>query len=103
MYKHEDERRTLVEVISDEQVRSVKVLYAKAGCVVGDHHHDKKDERFYLISGSGTATIGDKTFPMECGVLYELNRGTYHKFELTEGSVLLGTASEPFNQDDEIK
>lgn len=100
---HEDNRRKLIEVISDEAIRSVKIIEAKYDCIVGDHYHKNKDENFYLISGGGTVTIGDFMSPMTVGRLYAVPRGTYHKFELRENSMMLGTASEPFDENDEIK
>ena len=102
MFKHEDERRTLVEVIEDLPIRAVKVLTAKEGCVVGDHYHTKKMEWFYLVSGSGTFEIGKEKGDLKTNELYACPPQVIHTFWLTEGSVLLGLASEPFDPNDEI-
>lgn len=101
MYKHEDERRILVEVIADSPLRSVKVLTAKEGCIVGNHYHNFKDELFYLISGAGRYEIGDEEGILQAGEDYACPRGIKHTFWLDEGSILLGVASEPFDGNDE--
>lgn len=103
MYKHEDSRRILVEVIKDESVRSVKMIYAKEDdCTLGNHHHDKKDESFYLVSGGGWCEIGGTQKTLEIGELYRVPKGIKHTFVLDKDSIMLGLASEPFDPEDEI-
>lgn len=117
MFTHEDNRRTLIEWATGE-FKVAKVLIAKEDCVVGDHWHRNKDETFYLLMGGGLITLGDITstcgswvgFPLKEGVpiggniLPEIHvpRGTYHRFELTKGSILLGVGTEAFDPKDEI-
>lgn len=103
MFVHEDERRKLIEWgKGDWKVQ--KVVIAKANCDVGDHHHANKDEHFMLLSGRAQiAVVGDDmrmfvTAPHE----WYVPRGTYHRFVLDEGSILLGTASEEFDPADEL-
>ncbi len=104
MFFHEDNRRKLFE-ISTGAFKVCKALIAKAGCIVGDHYHQKKDERFMLVSGMAhQVIIGGETFtevpaPFE----WTVTRGTYHLFDLAEGSILVGTATEEFDYGDEIK
>ncbi len=102
MFKHEDERRTLYE-FGTAGIAAVKVLTVKDGCTVGDHYHEKKDEKFVLAAGKGDCQIGIDWHDMEIGKVYECPRGTYHRFDLEPGSVLIGTASESFDPMDELK
>lgn len=104
MFIHEDNRRKLVEW-AQGNFKVSKVLYAKEDCVVGDHHHLKKDETFLLVAGSGNFQVGG-LFYLRVGsevvhVIY-VPRGTYHRFELKAGSILIGVATEEFDPTDEI-
>lgn len=108
MFVHEDDRRKLVEVIENEPMKTLKILYAKENCVVGDHYHQFKTENFYLLSGSGmlefeildTGLSGLNV--LEVGKLYKIEPRVYHKFSLTPGSILIGTASAKYDPDDEL-
>lgn len=98
MIKHEDERRLLIDFGG---ANAVKVIYAKEGCVVGNHYHKNKDENFTLLSGEGAAEVGDEASQMKIGEIYHCPRGTRHTFTLMKGSIMLGTATEPFDPEDE--
>jgi hypothetical protein len=104
VFTHEDNRRRLIE-FGQGPFAVCKALTAKEGCIVGEHYHRNKDESFLLLSGKATrVVIGDlERFDQEAPQEWHVPRGTYHVFELEEGSVLIGTASEPFDQEDEIK
>lgn len=103
MFTHEDDRRKLIEWATGN-FKTAKVLIAKAGCVVGDHHHKNKDEEFLLLSGAAWVGIGDVLpYRIMAGTKIGVPRGTYHRFELDEGSILLGVGTEEFDPDDEIK
>lgn len=101
---HEDSRRQIFDWANGE-FKSAKALIAKTDCAVGDHFHREKEEQFFLLKG--------KMKEMQVGTTLLLNveaphyvfvpRNTYHRFVLEEGSILLGTASELFNPEDEIK
>ena len=100
MFKHEDERRTLIEWSGG---KVSKALIAKCDCVVGDHYHRKKEERFLLLRGSATVTIGMTRAGVIAPYEFVVRRNTYHRFELSKGSILLGVCSEEFDPTDEIK
>lgn len=104
MFVHEDRRRKIIEWASG-QFRVAKALVAKAGCVVGDHYHRNKDEEFLLLSGSASlVVVGGQSWrdvPAPCKWI--VPRGHYHRFELSEGSVLLGVGTEEYDEADEIK
>lgn len=104
MFIHEDTRRRLIEW-ANGGFKSAKVVIAESDdCIVGDHHHLKKDEEFLLLEGKATAvTIGDIRFLDPPPLSYwEVPRGTYHRFDLCKGAVLLGVATELFDLGDEI-
>ena len=103
MFVHEDSRRKLIEW-ANGSFKVCKVLVAKEGCVVGDHYHRNKDESFLLLSGKAlSVTIGAAIWGnIEPPYVWEVPRGTYHRFEFTPGSVLLGVGTEEFDPEDEI-
>ena len=100
MFTHEDDRRLLIEWAGG---KVSKALLSKGNCVVGDHYHRNKEERFLLLKGSAKIVIGDAVddtvfAPFE----FTIPPNTYHKFSLTRGSILLGVCSEEFDPEDEI-
>lgn len=99
MYIHEDERRKLAEITGD--FKALKLLSAKEDCVVGDHYHKNKDEKFILLRGAGKYQINQEIGELRLGEVYVCERGTYHKFALEKGALLLGTASELYDPNDE--
>ncbi len=91
-----------MEWIKDTSFRSAKIVIAKKGCIVGDHHHKKKDETFFLLKGDGVFRIGGNIYRHTAPETINVPRGTYHRFVLTEGTILLGVATAPFSESDEI-
>lgn len=104
MFVHEDHRRTLIE-FGNGPFSIVKALTAKEDCVVGDHFHRNKDESFLLLSGHADCIIvgGQQWELVAAPFACHVPRGTYHRFHLRRGAVLIGTASEEFDEADEIK
>jgi len=102
VFIHEDSRRKLIEW-SGGMVS--KALVAKHDCIVGDHHHRNKEERFLLLSGiARIAIIGsDRQESVVAPREFIVPPNTYHLFDLAEGSILLGVASQEFDPNDEIK
>jgi mannose-6-phosphate isomerase-like protein (cupin superfamily) len=104
MFIHEDSRRKLIEWANGD-FKVAKALIAKAGCVVGDHYHAQKDETFLLLSGrANRVVIGEwRRENVEAPCVFDVPRGTYHLFDLKEGSVLCGVGTAPFDPHDEIE
>lgn len=102
MFKHEDDRRSLMELTNGEY-KACKVVVTKRDCVLGDHYHQGKDERFLLVLGHASEVVlGDEVLrgvvaPAE----WHVPRGTYHRFTLSAGSVLVGVMSEVYEEVDE--
>lgn len=105
MFVHEDDRRKLIEFGSGTFKVCKAVLVKDSRCVLGNHHHMHKDESFLLLSGvADRVVIGpDEWSEIEAPFEWHVPRGSYHAFYLQAGSVLIGTASEDFDEADEIK
>jgi mannose-6-phosphate isomerase-like protein (cupin superfamily) len=103
--EHEDERRTLIEWIENAQFRSAKVVVAKEALPIGGHYHQRKDEIFFLLSGSFLKLQIDSVYRENVKAPYKITvgRGVWHQFTLEPGSILLGVATEPFDEKDEIQ
>ena len=48
------------------------------GTVIPIHAHDREDEIIFIQSGSGEATIGDRTVPLAAGSTLYVPQGTWH-------------------------
>jgi len=104
MIVHEDNRRIIFDWIQGN-FKSAKAILIKEEIAVGDHYHNRKDEHFFLIKGTFKEIIlGDqKLINVQAPHLLNVPRGTYHKFICTPGSILLGVATELYDEEDEIK
>lgn len=102
-FKHEDDRRILTEWISNSEVRTCKILEVKQDSVLGNHYHNKKVDTFYLLKGYGTYKIGDEEGIMYEGKCLRAEIGQPHTFSLRAGSILLESASTPYDKEDEIQ
>lgn len=102
--KHEDDRRTLFDWAQGE-FKSAKAVIVKKAIAIGDHYHNNKEEAFLLLQGEFMELIiGDKIERnIQAPYAVRIKRGVYHKFICTEGSILLGVATELFDENDEIK
>lgn len=104
MNRHEDDRRIVYDW-AEGDFKSAKAVVIKKEIAIGDHYHNNKDEQFLLLTGVFLELIvGDeKNYYIKAPHYINIPRGTYHKFVCSVGSILLGTASELFDQNDEIK
>jgi hypothetical protein len=86
--------------------KSAKAVVVKEdGVILGDHYHRNKEEEFLLLQGKITeAEIGGTFhFNVSAPFKFKVPRLTYHKFICEKGSIILGTATEIFDENDEIK
>jgi len=100
--KHEDDRRTLYEWVKDSPISTCKVIEVKKDSELGNHYHKYKIDRFFLLKGSGTYTIGASTGKLEEGAAYKADKRVPHTFYLKKGSILLEASSTPYDKKDEI-
>lgn len=104
MFVHEDARRFVYDWAQGE-FKAAKAVIAKGPCAVGCHYHRNKDESFLLIHGFcdlsivGEQRLGQVAAPH----LWHVPRGTYHEFHLQAGAILMGVATEEFDEADEIR
>jgi mannose-6-phosphate isomerase-like protein (cupin superfamily) len=92
---HEDERRIL------EDWPEAKVITAKKDCVLGEHYHKIKTEKFILTLGTARIVIDGETIDMKVGEMYIVNPFEVHTFLLRKGSVLVGLCSHKYTPSDD--
>lgn len=53
-----------------------------------DNRHRGSDQWLYVLAGTGTATIGKKTYPLRAGTLCLIERGDEHEIRNTGRGLL---------------
>lgn len=104
MNTHEDERRIIYDW-AQGRFKSCKAVIVKQPIPIGDHYHNKKTEEFLLLQGEFIELNvgGEVSYNVQAPVKVVIPPGVYHKFICTPGSILLGTATELFDPNDEIR
>ena len=99
--KHSDNRRDMVEWITDFPIRNTKVITLKEDAELGNHYHKIKDEIFFMFKGGGTVVVEGVEEKFEEGDTLYIPAGKKHTFKLPAGSILMEAATKPYNKDDE--
>lgn len=94
---HEDDRRIL------ESWPEAKIITTKQHCVLGNHLHKVKTEKFILSKGSATVVLDGQQESMKIGKIITINPGVVHSFILKNDSVLIGLCSHPYDPSDDYK
>jgi mannose-6-phosphate isomerase-like protein (cupin superfamily) len=94
---HEDERRIL------EDWPEAKLITAKADCVLGNHYHKIKTEKFILSTGYAIISIDGAISHMTIGKIYTVRPMAVHSFEIKKDSLLIGLCSHAFDHTDDYK
>lgn len=95
---HEDDRRTL------EDWPEAKIITAKMDdCILGDHYHKVKTEKFILVSGLGMIKLDGVKDDLVQGQMITIEPGVRHSFCLHKGSVLIGLCSHVYDPTDDYK
>lgn len=95
---HEDDRRVLIDW------PEAKIVTAKVGpCILGNHYHKIKTERFILVNGEAAMVLDGSSEKMEIGKIYDVLPPQLHTFILTKGSVLVGLCSHAYTPSDDYK
>lgn len=104
MNRHEDQRRVIYDWASGD-FKSCKAVVVKEEIPIGNHYHNNKTEEFLLLQGTfKELTVGPSTeYNIEAPKKVVVPPGTFHRFICTEGSILIGVATELFDPNDEIK
>lgn len=101
---HKDKRRILYDWCQGN-FKSAKAVEVLEEISIGDHYHEKKEEVFFLIKGKFIELHvgGIILFNVEAPHKVFIAKGVYHRFVCEKGSILLGVATDLFDEDDEIK
>jgi len=65
---------------TNNEVSTVKILTVKPGQRLSLQYHDKREEFWHVIAGSGEAVIGDETKPAKAGDEFFIPLRTNHRF-----------------------
>lgn len=102
---HVDERRALYELGLGGDWKVLKYLDIKEDCSIGNHYHKYKDELFLLVKGEGVFHYREDEFLISASIQTPfsttVSRGTWHRFDLKKGSILLCLASAPHDPNDD--
>lgn len=99
----QDERRIISEFGNGNTWKVCKYLEILSDSIVGDHYHNNKDEIFFLSKGRAKIILNDFEANVQAPIVIDVKRGTYHAFEITKGSILIGLATEEHDPNDDHK
>jgi mannose-6-phosphate isomerase-like protein (cupin superfamily) len=72
-----------VEVLSEDSMRAEVAMYPNPAPKTP---HDE-DELYFIISGTGTVTVGDESYPVEEGDVVFVEEGAEHDFSDIEDEI----------------
>jgi mannose-6-phosphate isomerase-like protein (cupin superfamily) len=67
----------------DGKCRLFARITLEPGCSIGEHVHDREEEVFYIISGTGTVNDNGKTSVLMPGDAVKTGNGAFHSIENT--------------------
>lgn len=80
---------------------TVKIITVKKGQAFSLQTHEHRVEHWYALSGTGVIEIGNNTFPVTPGTLYDIPRETTHRITATDADVVvLEIATGAFDEND---
>ena len=100
----EDHRRLLIDWNDDIDIKTCKIVKAKEDCLLGDHYHKEKTERFMLIQGSAKYSLDSSE--MQQMIPFKpviVKPNVLHSFYLTQGSVLACLVDKLYNENDDFR
>lgn len=114
MKVHEDDRRVLTDWNDDLATKTVKIVQAKKECVLGNHYHKIKTERFMLIKGQADMFRwefdGEHAYtnygargPMTLNKPYIVKPEVRHSFWLQRGAILVCLVDKEYDPEDDYK
>lgn len=100
----EDHRRLLIDWNDGIDIKTCKIVKAKDDCLLGDHYHKEKTERFMLLHGSAKYSL-DGSDMQQMTPLKPLivKPNVVHSFYLTQGSLLLCLVDRLYDESDDYK
>jgi mannose-1-phosphate guanylyltransferase/mannose-1-phosphate guanylyltransferase/mannose-6-phosphate isomerase len=102
---HREERPWGQELwVSGDKPSMVKVLTVNPEQSLSLQYHHNRDEFWHVLSGNGTATVGDGKMPLNPGDDQFIPRETRHRLETGDSSlVILELAFGDFDQNDIVR
>lgn len=80
---------------------TVKIITVNPGESLSLQKHSHRDENWKVISGDGSITLGEDTFPIQAGTIYSIPRNTLHRVSGgTSPVVFLEIALGTFDEND---
>jgi mannose-6-phosphate isomerase-like protein (cupin superfamily) len=90
--------------MTEEKPSMVKVITVRPGQALSLQYHHHRDEFWHILSGNGTATIGEERVALRSGIDCFVSRETRHRLEAGDESlVILELAFGDFNEDDIVR
>ena len=91
-------------MIKKEKPSMVKVLTINPAQSLSLQYHHNRDEFWYVISGSGVATIGETKIQLQAGDNQFVPRETHHRLETIDSTlVILELTFGDFDENDNIR
>lgn len=70
--------------------RSIHLVQARRG--IGRHVHPARTETVYVLTGTGTCYVGDRSYPIRPGSTFKIAAGTPHSALPDEGQTIVAVA-----------
>lgn len=81
------EKGTRVDLLAHSPQRSLHLVQTKK--VIAEHHHPKRTEIAYVLTGRGTCYVGGRSYPATPGSTFRIEPGVRHSVHPEEGSTLV--------------
>ncbi len=85
------------------QASTVKIITVQPGASLSLQYHNHRTEYWYVISGSGSAIIGESTVELEEGKIYTVEAGQNHRMSATTPMRVLEISFGDFDEQDIVR
>ena len=69
------------QILSDFPGYKIKKIVVKPQGALSLQRHRQRCEHWFTVGGTGTATVGGKTFPLKKGISVDIPQGAVHRLE----------------------
>jgi mannose-6-phosphate isomerase len=93
------------EVLSDAPDHKVKRIVVEPGGILSLQRHKLRAEHWFIVSGSGTATVEGKEYSVHAGSAVDIVQGAAHRMENTssENLVIIEVQTGKYFGEDDIE
>lgn len=77
------------EVLSDAPDHKVKRIVVEPGGILSLQRHKLRSEHWFIVSGSGRATVDGKEYPVRSGSAVDIPMGATHRMENSFSKALI--------------